>query len=116
MTAYQIAKFETSHDPDDVAARNVEIGGLLRRVSGTYDTAEVVLHSSNVDTDLTITAIAYDPASQKISWRQTGGTRTNKALDGDGVTLRSGYRIVVTVHLTDSRHYDQSFWQDIADH
>lgn len=105
-----------SHDPDDSAARNVEIGALLRRIGGTYADADVFLDASNTDADLVISVIAYDETKQKVSWRQTGGTATNKALDGDGVTMREGYRIVVRVLLTDGRHHDQSVFQPIAHH
>lgn len=116
MIAEEIHAFGRSHDPDDVASRNADIGGLLRRVEGTYNAVDVFLDSSNTDSALALSVIAYNPTSQKVSWRQTGGTRTNRALDGDGVTMRLGYRIVVRVYLTDGRHYDQSVFQEIADH
>ncbi len=116
MSSEEIPQFGTSHDPDDLPSRNIEIGGLLRRVGGTYASVSVFLDSSNTDSALVISVVAYDAVTQKVSWRQTGGSKTNQALDGDGVTMRLGYRIVVRITLTDGRHYDQSVFQLIADH
>ena len=116
MISENIAAFGRSHDPSDSASRNVELAGFLRKVRGTFDSVSVFLDSSNTDTDLVISMVAYDEDTQRVSWRQTAGNRTNQALDGDGVTLRYGYRIVVRVFLTDGRHYDGSIFQTIADH
>lgn len=114
----QIERPWRSHDPDDVAGRNIDIGGLLRKVNGVADAvtpASLFLDSSCTDSALVISATAYDEDSTRVSFRITGGTKTAKALDGDDV-MRLGYRIVCRVLLVDGRHYDQSFWQDIADH
>lgn len=116
MSSEWIPQFGSSHDPDDSASRNVDIGGLLRGVGGVYQSASVFLDASNTDTDLVISVVAYDAAKQRVSWRQIGGTRTNRALDGDGITMREGYRIVVRVTLVDGRHYDRSVFQRIFHH
>ncbi len=115
-TTEEIPTFGRSHDPDDLASRNLEIGGLLRRVKGTYASVVVVLAASNVDSSLVISAIAYDATEQTVSWRQTGGIRAAQWLDADGVTLRDGYLITATITLTDGRHYDQSVIQLIDQH
>jgi hypothetical protein len=114
MTAKYIPRFGC-HDPDDSASRNVDIGGLLLHLGGTFDHVDVFLDASNTDALLAISVVAYDPVTRRVSWRQTGGSRANKALDGDGVTMRTGYRITVRIFLMDGRHYDQSGWQEIAD-
>ncbi len=116
MTQREIPEFGSSHDPADLASRNIEIGGLLRKVVGAYSAATVTLDDSNTDSDLAISSVAYDEVTQRVSWLQTGGSFVNTAFDGDGVTRRSGYRIVVRVSLSDGRHYNQSVFQTISEH
>lgn len=116
MSEENFGEFERSHDPDDLAARNIEIGGLLRRVGATYQSVDVVLDSSCTDTELAISSVAYDPTEQVVSFLITGGNRTAQALDSDGVTLREGYLIRCRVFFADGRHQDQSYFQKIRPH
>lgn len=116
MTEESYQSFARSHDPDDVASRNIDIGGLLRRVKGAYAGAELLLDESNTDSALIISAIAYDTTSQVLSFRITGGTRAAQHLGSDGVTMAEGYLIRCRVTLTDGRRYDQSYVQTIRQH
>jgi hypothetical protein len=109
-------KFDRTHDPDDMASRNIDVGGLLRRVKGTYADAELFLDSSNTDSELVISAKAYNATELMLSFNITAGSRTNQFLDSDGVTMRPGYLITCRVHLADGRHYDQSYIQEISPH
>jgi hypothetical protein len=116
MIEEQYQVFPRTHDPDDSASRNIDIGGVLRRVGGTYQSVTIELDSSCSDSELAISLIAYDTTTQLASFRITGGNRTATCLDSDGVTRVGGYLIRCTVYLTDGRHYDQSFIQLIRQH
>ncbi len=99
--------FYTSFGPkdrDDVCSRNVTIGGLLLKVSGTYSSASVFLDADtgkNTDSALIIDTVAYDATRKIVSFRLSAGT------------VSKIYLITVRVTLTDGRHYDQSFWQEV---
>jgi hypothetical protein len=103
-----------AHDLHDEASRNIGIGGILRKVGGTYASAEITLSDDldytqtppvaiNPDSLLLISAIAFDPTTQRVSFRLTEGTRGVK------------YLLQLRLFLTDGRHYDFSFWQRVRD-
>lgn len=112
MSTEFIPEFRKSHDPDDTATRNLGIGGVLRRVNGQYANCAVTLSDDvdekgnpyNPDAALQISGVAYDPTTQRVSFRVTGGTRGVK------------YLIRLRLFLTDSRQYDNSVWLKVRDH
>jgi hypothetical protein len=95
-------------DGDDRCSRNVDIGGLLREVNGDFASALVFLDTAtglNTDTTLLFEnggVPAYDATKKKLSFVETAGAHGKK------------YLVTVRVTLTDGRHYDQSFWQEVV--
>lgn len=113
----EIPTFRATHDPDDIASRNVDLAGWLRRIGGTvYGLPVVDLDPSGCpDAALLISAVAYDATKQRVSFRITGGTLAVPVAPATTVAL-SKYLLRIRVTLTDGRRYDRSVWQQIAQH
>lgn len=95
-------------DQNDRLSRNVDIGGLLREVNGTFASALVFLDTDtglNADTTLIFESggvPAFDATKKLLSFIETGGLAGTR------------YLVTVRVTLSDGRQYDQSFWQEVV--
>lgn len=110
MSEQEYPTFPKAHDPDNVSARNLDIGWLLQKLGGAFSSASFTA-SAEVTTpppattpdDLVVSLVAYDTASKRVSFRISGGTR--------GVR----YLITMRLVLTDGRSEDVSVWQLVRD-
>jgi hypothetical protein len=94
-------------DRNDRCSRNVTIASFLTRVGGTFASAIAFLDTDtglNTDTTLTFESggvMSYDSATKKLSVMAEAGAPGVK------------YLVTIRITLTDGRHYDQSFWQEV---
>lgn len=116
MIQEEYPEYGGSHDPDDLAARNFDVSAMVARVGQPVALTDVFLDSSNTDSALVISAIAYDEDRQRVSYRVIGGTRTNQSLKKDGVTLVDGYLLTCRITFAGGLHYDQSALLRISPH